>query len=228
VSEWASDGTRNDAAMFIAYRSNKEDIWVTRVPVPVVVNGPAAIADDFASAPLGSDLPGWNVYRPKWSDVSIAAAPDGSRCLQVEDRDPIDHAKAVRVFAEAKHVVATFDVAIGQAGPGSAEVQLLATFGGAAPVTLKLDPDGKLRLGETELTTLSPDRWLAVKVDADCAAKTFSVSVDGREVSKDVAFEGVADTIDRIAFRAKSKADNTEAPATPCTLRVKDLHVETK
>jgi hypothetical protein len=34
VSEWSSDGTWRDAAIWIAYSMNKEDIWVSRVPVP--------------------------------------------------------------------------------------------------------------------------------------------------------------------------------------------------
>lgn len=35
ISEWSSDGSRNDKSMWIAYSVNKEHIWVSRVPIPV-------------------------------------------------------------------------------------------------------------------------------------------------------------------------------------------------
>ena len=34
ISEWSTDGSRKDDAVWIAYSMNKEDIWVSRVPVP--------------------------------------------------------------------------------------------------------------------------------------------------------------------------------------------------
>jgi hypothetical protein len=35
ISEWSSDGSWKDDAMWICYSVNKEDIWVSRIPVPV-------------------------------------------------------------------------------------------------------------------------------------------------------------------------------------------------
>ena len=34
-SEWANDGSRKDDALWVVYSSNKEDIWVSRIPVPI-------------------------------------------------------------------------------------------------------------------------------------------------------------------------------------------------
>jgi len=34
ISEWSSDGTWKDDAVWIAYSMNKEDIWVSRVAIP--------------------------------------------------------------------------------------------------------------------------------------------------------------------------------------------------
>ena len=34
ISEWSTDGSWKDNAVWIAYSMNKEDIWVSRVPVP--------------------------------------------------------------------------------------------------------------------------------------------------------------------------------------------------
>ncbi len=35
ISEWAGDGSWKDAAMWVCYSVNKEDIWVSRIPVPI-------------------------------------------------------------------------------------------------------------------------------------------------------------------------------------------------
>ena len=33
ISEWSSDGSWKDSAMWVCYSVNKEDIWVSRVPL---------------------------------------------------------------------------------------------------------------------------------------------------------------------------------------------------
>jgi hypothetical protein len=35
ISEWSSDGSWKDPGMWICYSVNKEDIWVSRIPVPI-------------------------------------------------------------------------------------------------------------------------------------------------------------------------------------------------
>ena len=91
ISEWNRDDAQNDRAMWIAYSSNKEDIWITRIPVPVRVAETKPVADDFDKMPAGMRIEGWNTYSPKWAPVSIAALPnEKTKCLRIEDRDPFD------------------------------------------------------------------------------------------------------------------------------------------
>jgi hypothetical protein len=35
ISEWSNDGSWKDGAMWVAYSVNKEDIWVSRIPIPI-------------------------------------------------------------------------------------------------------------------------------------------------------------------------------------------------
>jgi hypothetical protein len=35
ISEWSSDGSWKDDAMWVAYSVNKEDVWVSRIPIPI-------------------------------------------------------------------------------------------------------------------------------------------------------------------------------------------------
>jgi hypothetical protein len=42
ISEWSSDGSWKDRAMWVAFSVNKEDVWVSRIPVPIGGGGGGA------------------------------------------------------------------------------------------------------------------------------------------------------------------------------------------
>ena len=44
ISEWSSDGSWTDPGMWVTYSVNKEDIWVSRIPVPVGATAPTTRA----------------------------------------------------------------------------------------------------------------------------------------------------------------------------------------
>src|SRR5262249_16708432 len=71
ISQWANDHSRNDDNMWLVYSMNKEDIWVSRVPLPITGEEDQKVCDEFAKFKAGSFIPGWNIYRPKWSRVAI-------------------------------------------------------------------------------------------------------------------------------------------------------------
>ena len=50
---------------------NKEDIWVSRVPVPVTGKVEQHVHEDFSACTPRSFVPGWNVYSPCWCPVSL-------------------------------------------------------------------------------------------------------------------------------------------------------------
>jgi hypothetical protein len=87
VSEWSTDGSRkDDGAFWLAYSVGKEDIWVSRVPMPAKADA-------------------WNVYSPKLAPVTVK---DGE--IVIEDHDPFDYARASRVLDGRKHVDVSFTV----------------------------------------------------------------------------------------------------------------------
>ncbi|HVM59753.1 MAG TPA: exo-alpha-sialidase [Verrucomicrobiae bacterium] len=90
VSEWSNDGSWRDGAMWVAYSVNKEDIWVSRIP-------------------LTNDAVAWNTYSPLWAPVAVTK--DG---VTLQDRDPYDYARASRLFPSRTKVTASFDVLISQ------------------------------------------------------------------------------------------------------------------
>ncbi len=111
VSEWANDGTWKDDAMWVAYSVNKEDIWVSRIPLAA------------ASAV-------WNIYNPLCAPVT--ATKDG---VALDDDDPYDYARATRLFPSRTKVTASFDVVVTKAGSAPLIVTLLGGATSRNPMT---------------------------------------------------------------------------------------------
>jgi len=114
VSEWANDGTWKDDAMWVAYSVNKEDIWVSRIP-------------------LASDLNVWNTYSPLWAPVTLAT--DG---VNLTDRDPYDYARAERLFPAREKVTISFEVLAAKAVDAPLEIKLLSGSTSRCFLTWKL------------------------------------------------------------------------------------------
>ena len=85
------------------YSMNKEDIWVSRIPVPVreTVTGP--VHDTFDDTADRRSVHDWNIYSRKWAPVRVVDFPSATnKSLELQDKDPYDYARAVRVFPETK------------------------------------------------------------------------------------------------------------------------------
>ncbi len=114
ISEWATDGSRKDAALWVVYSMNKEDIWVSRIPVPAQASG-------------------WSTYRPKWASVT---QKDNS--LQLENRDPCDYAKATYTFPDSPRVSVKFHIVKSEFDRGTLKLEFVSEFAGPTPVRFSL------------------------------------------------------------------------------------------
>jgi hypothetical protein len=107
---------------------SKEDIWVSRVPLPVK-------ADETQDVIEGFD--GWNLYVPKWASATISGDE-----MRLENRDPHDYVRATRVFRESKRVKVSFELQ----SDGYLEIELLPKFGSARPVTIVNPGSGTIEI----------------------------------------------------------------------------------
>jgi hypothetical protein len=122
ISRWSDDGSRADEkVMWIVYSINKEDIWVSRVPLPVRAD----------ASGKGGD---WNVYSPRWAPVTVSGD-----VVKLEDRDPYDYACATRVFPEAREVTISFEVSC-ESGDDALEIDLKGKFGSTRSIRLRVAP----------------------------------------------------------------------------------------
>ena len=134
------NGTPPDGNIWITYSMNKEDIWVSTIPVPVTDKVGADVNDVFGQMPAGAELAAWNIYSPLWAPVSITGTGAG-RVLTLKDADPYDFAEAERVFPVAKKMQAEFAVTPGQADGGSLQIEFQDQRNMPA-VRLSFEPDG--------------------------------------------------------------------------------------
>jgi hypothetical protein len=201
ISRWSSDGSRDDDAMWLVYSMNKEDIWVSRVPLPITPGGPDEVEDDFATFSPGGVIPGWNTHHPKWASVRVEGKP---RELRLECRDPFDHAVATRCFHSSTTLTVDLRLTVHALRNEPAEIDLVSTFGGRRPVRVLLNPIGTIDTmdgdGERRVASFHPGTPLAVSIHVDVGKQSFSIAVDGAPL-REFAFAQHADDVQRLVIR---------------------------
>jgi hypothetical protein len=181
ISEWNTDGSRTDRAMWLAYSVNKEDIWVSRVPIP-----------------LESEGNGWNFYVPKWADVSAAGSDMNN--MRLEDHDPYDYVRADRVFPPRSRLTAEFDLMAKHPGPRNLEIELWGELNDARPARIVLNPDGNIQVAGTGAARYAVGQWIKFQIHADAKSSEFEVSINGAPATH-CQFADPTDSLDRLVFR---------------------------
>jgi hypothetical protein len=205
LSVWNNDGSRNDNAIWLGYSVNKEDVWVSRIPLPVQADGAGRVDDEFSKFAAGKIvggkivggkiIPGWNTYCPKWGDVSV-----GQNGLSLEDHDPYDYVRADRVFRDSSSVNAEFEVSAAHIGKSDLEIELWNRFSDVRPVRVVMNPDGTISAAGTTVGRFSVGKGVKFEIEAKGPGGVFTVSVDGAAAIQLNAV-GKTDSFDRIVFR---------------------------
>jgi hypothetical protein len=217
ISTWSDDGSRagvDKDAMWLVYSMSKEDLWVTRVALPVKTDE-AGTADVAAE-----DAAGWNIYSPAWAPVTFV---EGG--IRLEDRDPYDYASATRVLPDCKKVSISFDVTVEQTSDSvddALEIDVAGKFAAARPI--------RLRVANHPAGTK-----LSYAIQADVDTDRYSVTRNGQVVASNVHFIEPCDVLHRITFRtggyrntAASSQGNpidpqTDRPHGPVAYRITNL-----
>jgi hypothetical protein len=192
------NGKPNDGKLWVTYSMNKEDIWVSSVPVPVSDKATQHINDDFSKVTADKALETWNIYSPLWAPVKVE---NGS--LVLKDKDPFDYAKAERLFPAAKKVITSFSITPKQNDFGLLEIELQDAKG-TATVRLTFDTAGTLsaKAGARYKNFMKYEAGKSydIKLKLDAFTRFYTVSVNGKDVLTSLAFQPVADVC-RIVFR---------------------------
>ncbi|HUX59505.1 MAG TPA: hypothetical protein VMV77_21205 [Bacteroidales bacterium] len=203
ISEGNGDPPGSD--LWVTYSSNKEDIWISRVPVPIRFKVEGPVEDTFDKIDVGARVPDWNLYSPKWAPVGIVAFPGAyNKSLQLEDSDPYNYAKAVRVFAESNLISVSFKVFAHQLNNGRLEIEIL-DHGGHRPVRLIFGDDGHLQVADgskmVNVGAYKANRWYTIEVAVNATEGKYDLSLDSKLLVRQAAFAESVSTVERLSFR---------------------------
>ncbi|MHC4213317.1 MAG: hypothetical protein ACYSWP_08100, partial [Planctomycetota bacterium] len=193
--------------LWLAYSLHKEDIWVSRIPLPIrhkVDKMPGT--ENFDKMKPGGVVTGWNIYSCKWAPVGVADFPSKSnKSLRLADAEPYDYARAKRIFPSSSKVTARFDVYAGQNDNGRMEIDLVG-YKGVRPVRITLTETGTIEVTDGAKTvtaeTYKANKWIKLVVTADVKTGKFNLSVDGKKkVVKNADFAQKTKDLQRLSFR---------------------------
>lgn len=87
----------DDMAMWIVYSVNKEDMWISRIPVPVKAVWTEDVEDDMSLISDETLRNTWNLYVPSWNQAELCTV-NGTRALKLTDCDLYNRTRAMRCF----------------------------------------------------------------------------------------------------------------------------------
>lgn len=202
-----------DGALYLTYSVNKEDIWVSRVPVPVTGRVEEWFREDFDAMLPRTFVKDWNVYSGVWSRVSLETIHEPGRPdrngLRLRTKDPYDYAVAARVFPESEKVRLRAKIMARQNYYGRLEIDL--TDGrGVCVYRVILDADRTIKLKHGNAFTVAGvyDGVIDLEWKVDCVAREVTMVInDAKPVTW--KFYNSAETVERLTFRTgrKRRAD---------------------
>ena len=196
---------------------NKEDIWISRISIP-------------------SPTDGWTTYCPKWADVEWKNDSANQHGLYLEDHDPYDYARADRLFPNASHITADFDLMVQQPGPRTFEIELWSEFGDVRPVRIVLQPQLHIESAGKPIGDYSIGQWMTFRIIADAKTGHFSLIINGKPLAENLDLVQKTDNFARIVFRTgpyrslpirgDEVAAGTDKPTEPSEYQIRGLAIQ--
>ncbi len=195
------DGTPPGGNMWVSYSMNKEDIWVSKIPVPVKDKVTADVNDVFNDKKDGEELNEWNIFNPAWCKVAIEKNA-GKKVLSLHDSDPFDYAKAERIFPNAKKIAVEFSITAQQNNYGQLQIEL-ADIKGTSCLRLQFDSAGNVLTKQgyrnKSLGKYNAGETINIKIELNTATRYYTVTINGKS-SNNICFAPV-ESAERIVFR---------------------------
>ncbi|MEI7523023.1 MAG: hypothetical protein WCJ95_01770 [Mariniphaga sp.] len=192
--------------MWLAYSMNKEDMWISRISVPIRYSVKGEVNDNFNTLPMGGAVTDWNIYAPKWAPVEVADFPSSNnKSLLLQDKDPYDYARAIRVFEETKKGEITARIFPKQNKQGMLDIEVTDRYGNR-PVRISFNDQGIIQAADggklVDLQVYKPEQWYELKIDIDAQPfGSYSVSIDGKLVMSHAKLAEAVKSVERISFR---------------------------
>ena len=189
------DGKPSDGNMWITYSMNKEDMWVSKIPIPIKNKETRHIDDKFLNAKA---LDNWNIFSPLWCKVLVE-----NNSLALYDSDPFDYAKAERVFPTTKKLSVEFSIVAQQNNSGILEIELVDAKGNPC-LRLMLDSTGAILTKQgyrnKSLGKYGVGEELKIRIELNATTRFYTVSINNGTPNNNLCFAPV-ESVERIVFR---------------------------
>lgn len=196
------NGVPADGDMWVTYSVNKEDMWISRIPVPVQTVATTHASGNFNAYNHISQLTDWNIYSPLWAPVSLETK-SGQTWLTLQDKDLFDYAKVERKLPPSKNLTVAFDLIAEQNDKGTLEIEF-QDENGVACSRLALTSDGTMRIkGGSRFSNLmkyEAGRAYHVEAVLSVADRNIKIFIDGKQAGMRMFYAPVS-TIERMVFR---------------------------
>jgi len=200
------NGLPPDGQLWVTYSMNKEDMWVSRIRVPITDSVAVHPDENFGTMAEGRELDLWNYNSGLWTPVKIEKLASGSKALSLSDWDPFDYAKAERVIPSSKKLVAEFTIIPQQSDKGQLDIEFLDGHG-LAGVRLSFDSTGsfitKAGYRNRNLMKYAAGETYRFRIELNTANRFYTVSCNGKTLPAGLFFQPLA-SIDRVVFRTGS------------------------
>lgn len=197
------NGTPKDGNMWLTYSMNKEDIWASKVPVPIKDSVTEDIDETFNLLPMGTELDWWNIFSPQWAKVQIENIA-GKRLLALHDKDPYDYAVAERIVPSSPKMVVEFTVVPQQNNHGQLHIEF-ENAQGLGAIRLVFDADSVLKVRNgyrySGVTRYEPGETYKIGVRLDVTRRFYWVTVNGVAKGRERLLYRPVHEISRVAFR---------------------------
>jgi hypothetical protein len=197
------NGTPPDGKMWVTYSMNKEDIWVSSIPVPLTEVAKTHANEEFAKMPNGKELDNWNYNSAMWASVGIEKGPDGEKALAIKDKDRYEYAKAERVVPESKKLETEFTIIPAQNDHGQLDIEFQNEKGMAA-IRLTFDSTGVLRgkagYRAKNFMKYEAGKAYTVKLKLNTDTRFYTINVNGKDLSPSLFFQPVI-SVRSVVFR---------------------------
>jgi len=202
------NGTTPDGNLWIAYSMNKEDMWVSRIPVPLISSATEHAHDDFQNREVFDK---WNIYSPVYAPIKVT-----NGWLEIKDNDEFDYARAERVIPESRALRVSFDI-IPKQQNGELEIELLDKTGN--PCTrIQFQNDGALtvKVGaryNNLISKVEANKKYGIVLEVSLENRNVTIWVNGKKSGPKMLFAPI-ESICRVCFRT-GKTRTFPTPDTP-------------
>ena len=183
-------------AIWLTYSVNKEDIWVSRISLPI-----KAYPEDYFRGNFDNNeyLSSWNTYSCKWATVE-----NENEMMILKDKDPLDYALAELNFAPCEKFRVEIELKC-EKYTEDLEIEL-TDISGHACARLFIS-NGKLSARYTSVRNILSDfdnNWHRITVEQNCYSCDYIVYLDDKQVGILRNMQKINE-VSRLIIRTKSK-----------------------